>query len=133
MNDDGMCTAGKRLAFLFSLEAAFSLTLALVAMACLLAFAPQKERAGEFLACSDAASALLELRAFSTQEAMDAAVNESGELLDICVEAETASLTSSACKSMEDAEGEKYSFSYPVWKDGRVRNARVGCYRRDSN
>ena len=133
MNDGGACTAGKRLAFLFSLEAAFSLTLVLVAAAYLYAFAPQKENAGEFLACSDAASALSELRAFSTQEALDAAVNESGERLDICVDAETVGLSSSACKRSENATGEKYSFSYPVWKDGRVRNARVWCYRRDSN
>ncbi|MCX6771400.1 MAG: hypothetical protein NTX79_05075 [Candidatus Micrarchaeota archaeon] len=125
------CRSGKRLAFLFSLEAAFSLTLVIVAAACLLAFAPQKESAGEFLACSDAAGALSELRAFSTQEKLDAAVNDAGKLLGACVGAEGAGVRASSCKAGAGSAGEKYSFSFPAWKDGRVESARVWCYGMD--
>ena len=129
MLDDktGLCLTGKRLAFLFSIEAAFSLTLVVVAAAYLFAFAPEKESAGEFLACSDAAGALLELRSFSTQETLQAAVNESGDILHMCVEADSADVGASSCEEGEGKAYEKYSFSFPVWKDGRVENARVGC------
>ena len=129
MINRGAHTIGKRLAFLFSLEAAFSLTLVVVAAACLFAFAPQKESAGEFLACSDAAGTLAELRAFSTQEKLQAAVSEAGALLHTCVEAEGAGLNASSCEASANYAGEKYSFSFPVWKDGRVENARVGCHQ----
>jgi len=125
------CIAGKRLAFLFSLEAAFSLTLVIVAATYLFAFAPQKESAGEFLACSDAAGALLKMRSFSTQETLQAAVGEAGGLLGVCVEAESPGLSASSCKAGEGGVGEKYSSSFPIWKEGRVENARVGCYRRE--
>ncbi|MFA5929952.1 MAG: hypothetical protein WC861_03655 [Candidatus Micrarchaeia archaeon] len=119
-------------AFLFSLEAAFSLTLVVVASAYLLAFAPQKESAGEFLACADAAGALVELRAFSAQGALDAAVNESGGLLGACVEAQGpgAGANASSCQEGIGAAGETYSFSFPVWKGGRVEGATVGCRQR---
>jgi hypothetical protein len=118
-------------AFLFSLEAAFSLTLVLVAAAYLFAFAPQKENAGEFLACSDAAGALAELRAFSQRERLQAEVSGAGALLHTCVEAGSAGLGASSCKEGAGAAGEKYSFSFPVWKDGRVENAQVGCHQMD--
>jgi|GEM_PF-1441286 len=121
--------AGKRLAFLFSLEAAFSLTLVIVASAYLLAFAPQKESAGEFLACSDAAGALVELRAFSSQASLQAAVDEAGALLGACVEAEAGGVRASSCKENRGETGEKYSFSFPVWREGRVENAEVACRR----
>jgi len=114
-------------AFLFSLEAAFSLTLVIVASAYLLAFEPQKESAGEFLACSDAASALMELRAFSSQEKLQAAVDEACALLGMCVEAEGAGAGASSCSAGEGGAGEKYSFSFPVWAGGRLQNARVAC------
>jgi len=127
MTADGSL-GGWRHAFLFSLEAAFSLTLALAASAYLLAFAPQKESAGEFLACSDAAGALAGLRAFSQQEKLQAAVSEAGALLHMCVEAKTAGEAASSCTG---ASGEKYSFSFPVWKDGRVENAWAGCRQMD--
>jgi hypothetical protein len=118
---------GKRLAFLFSLEAAFSLTLVMVASAYLLAFVPQREEAGEFLACSDAADVLVRLRAFSTQERLQAAVSEAGGLLHVCVEANGGGLHASSCKPGEGGAGERYSFSFPYWKDGRVENMGVGC------
>ena len=126
MKTNGARLVGKRHAFIFSLEAAFSLTLVIIASAYLLAFAPQRESAGEFLACSDAAGALVELRAFSTQEKLQAAVSEAGALLRTCVEAEGAGLRASSC---EEGAGEKYSFSFPIWKDGRVEEARVGCHQ----
>ena len=117
----------KHLAFLFSLEAAFSLTLVIVASAYLLAFAPQKESAGEFLACSDAAGALAKLRAFSSQEKLQAAVNEAGALLGMCIEAESDGASASSCPRGERGRGEKYSFSTPVWVEGRLKNARTAC------
>jgi hypothetical protein len=112
-------------AFLFSLEAAFSLTLAIVASAYLLAFAPQKEGAGEILACSDAAGALLEMRAFAGQERLQAAVSEAGALLGACIEAEGAGWHAGKCGS--GASGDKISFSFPVWAGGKLQNARVAC------
>ena len=116
-----------RLAFLFCLEAAFSLTLAIAAAAYLLAFAPQKEGAGEFLACSDAAGALVELRAFSTEERLQGAADDAGALLHMCVEAKSSGLNASSCEGSRGGAGEKYSFSFPVWKEGRVENAQAGC------
>ena len=127
MRNDGGRWTGKRLAFLFSLEAAFSLTLVIVASAYLLAFAPQKESAGEFLACSDAAGALAEMRAFSSQEKLQAAVNEAGTLLGMCVEAESEGASASSCTPGEGGSGEKYSFSFPVWVEGKLKNARAAC------
>jgi len=121
------CRAGKRLAFLFSLEAAFSLTLFLVAPAYLLAFSPQEEDAGKILACSDAAGALSGIRAFSSQDALDAAVEEAGALTGACVEAESGGIGASSCGTGRGKTGEKYSFSFPIWKNGRVENARVEC------
>jgi len=121
--------AGKRRAFVFSLEAAFSLTLAVIASSCLLAYGPQEESAGEFLACSDAAGALVELRAFSSQENLQAAVLEAGALLRTCVEAESNGVGASSCEGGAKGSGEKYSFTFPVWKGGRVENARAGCRR----
>ena len=118
---------GGRLAFLFSLEAAFSLTLAIVAAAYLLAFAPQKDGAGEFLACSDAAGALLEMRAFSQQEKLQEAVSEAGALAGTCVEAGGAGLSAASCAPGEGGAGEKYSFSFPIWKGGHVENAELEC------
>lgn len=117
--------------FLFSLEAAFSLTLVIAASAYLLAFSPQKESAGEFLACSDIAGALAESRAFSSQEALQAAVEEAGELSDACVEAEGGGLQAASCEGGAWGRGEKYSFSFPVWKDGQVQDARAACYPRN--
>ena len=118
---------GKRLAFLFSLEAAFSLALAMVAAAWLFAFAPQKDDAGEFLACSDAAGALLEMRAFSQQEKLQEAVSEAGALAGTCVEAGGAGLSAASCAPGEGGAGEKYSFSFPIWVDGKLLNARAAC------
>jgi len=127
----GLCLTGRRLAFLFSLEAAFSLTLVIVAAAYLFAFAQEKENAGEFLACADVAGALSKLRAFSTQESLQAEVNKSGGLLGTCVDAESDGVSASSCEAGRDGAGEKYSFSFPIWKDGSVKNANVGCYQMD--
>ena len=131
MMKNGARMAGRQLAFLFSLEAAFSLTLVIVASAYLLAFAPQKEGAGEFLACSDAAEALAELRAFSSQEALGASVGQASHLSGACIEAGGANLHASSCEGGVGSAGEKYSFSFPVWKDGRVENAQAGCRQMD--
>ena len=119
----------RHFAFLFSLEAAFSLTLVIIASAYLLAFSPQKENVGEFLACSDAAGALAELRAFSSQDALRASVGEAGEMLGMCVEAKGAGANASSCEGQSEA-GEKYSFSFPIWKDGRVESAQAECRQR---
>jgi len=120
------CRIGKQLAFLFSLEAAFSLTLVLVASAYLLAFSPQKEDAGKFLACSDAAGVFIEMRAFSSQDALNASVSEAGALMGACLDAESGGLGASSCAA-GGGTGEKYSFSFPIWKNGRVENAGVEC------
>ena len=120
----------RHFAFLFSLEAAFSLTLVVVASAYLLAFAPQEENAGEFLACSDAAGALAELRAFSSQGALQASVGEAGNLLGECMEAKGAGVNASSCGEGQSEAGEKYSFSFPIWKDGRVESAQAECRQR---
>jgi len=126
MRNDFACRAGKKRAFLFSLEAAFSLTLVIVASAYLLSFAPQKEEAGEFLACSDAAGALARLRAFSSQEKLQAAVDDAGALLGACVEADGAGLRASSCG---DKTGEIISFPFPVWSGGKLQDARASCHR----
>ncbi|MFA6213698.1 MAG: hypothetical protein WC717_00270 [Candidatus Micrarchaeia archaeon] len=115
-------------AFLFSLEAAFSLTLFAVAAAHLLAFSPQEETAGEFLACADIAGALAESRAFSSQGALSARVAEAGALSGACVEAEAGGAGASSCGAGEDGNGEEYSFSFPIWKDGRLGEARAACH-----
>ena len=115
-------------AFMFSMEAAFALTLVIVAAAYLPAFTPQKENAGEFLACSDVAGVLAKARAFSSQEALNASVGEAGQLSGACIEADGAGLNASSCQGKGTGGGEKYSFSFPVWKEGKVQTARVGCY-----
>jgi len=124
-----------RFGFLFSLEAAFSLTLAIIASAYLLAFVPQKENAGEFLACADVAGALVEVRAFSSQEKLQAAVDDAGSLLGACVEAEGAGLRASSCGSGSDgtagaaAAKDVLSFSFPVWAGGKLQDARTACWQ----
>jgi len=116
-----------RFGFLFSLEAAFSLTLAIIASAYLLAFVPQKENAGEFLACADVAGALVGVRAFSSQETLQAAVDDAGSLLGACVEAEGAGLRASSCAG--GSAKERLSFSFPVWAGGKLQDARAACWR----
>jgi hypothetical protein len=112
----------------FSLEAAFSLATAFIALAYLQAFAPQSEEAGEFLACSDAASVLSEARAFSSQSALQEAVDDAGGLLGACVDAKGGGMAATSCK--EGGQGaQKMAFSFPVWSGGRLQNAQVGCYR----
>lgn len=124
----GRAFAGrKHLAFIFSLEAAFSLTLVVVAAAYLFAFAQPKEDAGEFLICSDIAGALSEARAFSSQEALAAAVDEAGALSGVYVEADGAGFRASSCPEEDAAGGQTYSFSYPVWAGGRLQEAQVKC------
>jgi hypothetical protein len=115
-------------AFLFSLEAAFSLTFVIIAASYLSAFAPQKESAGEFLACSDAAGVLAKSRAFSSQQGLEAAVHEAGMLTGACIEAHGEGLNASSCEGGRGSSGEKYSFSFPVWKEGKVQAASAGCY-----
>ena len=129
MEGNEKCGSGKSLAFLFSLEAAFSLTLAIAAAAYLLAFSQQKESEGEFVACSDAAGALLDLRAFSRQEKLQEAVSDESALLGTCIEAESAGLSASSCNEGGSGPGGKYSFSFPIWKQGEVETARAGCHQ----
>jgi len=130
----------RHLAFLFSLEAAFSLTLAIIAASYLFAFAPQQEGAGASLACSDAARVLAQSHAFSSQERLDAAVFEAGALLRMCVEAtDDGGLEASSCgrgalgagdgkgRRAGGEGGEAISFSFPAWSGGKLRSARVSC------
>lgn len=124
----------KRLAFLFSLEAAFSLTLAIIAATYLFAFAPQQEETSAFLACSDAARVLAQSHAFSSQGRLDAAVSEAGALLRMCVEAETdgGELKAGSCNEeagAADGAGNVLSFSFPAWSGGRLQDARVSCWQ----
>ena len=129
----------KRLAFLFSLEAAFSLTLAIIAAAYLFAFAPQQEEAGAFLACSDAARVLAQSHAFSSQGRLNATVFEAGSLLGACVEAEIEDgMTADSCGEGTPgaaagkgwrAGGNVFSFSFPVWSGGKLQDARVSCWQ----
>jgi len=117
----------RHLAFLFSLEAAFSLTLVMIAAAYLFAFVPQHEEAGEFAACSDVAGALAKTRAFSSQEKLQAAVDEAGSLLGACVEAEGAGWNASSCRGA--TSNSRFSFSFPVWSGGKLQDARVACHQ----
>ena len=118
-------------AFIFSLEAAFSLTLLVAASAYLLAFSQPRETAGEFLACSDIAGALAGQRAFSSQESLDGAVLEAGRLSGACIEAQGAGLRASSCGGDGGSGAEKYSFSFPAWKGGHVQEVSVGCRAED--
>ncbi len=113
--------------FLFSLEAAFSITLAIVAAACLPAFAMHEESPGNYLACSDAAGVLAKSGAFASQEKLQAAVDEAGELLGMCIEAESAGMGASSCD--ESRQGSVLSFAFPVWSGGKLQNARVACWQ----
>jgi hypothetical protein len=127
--------------FAFSLEAAFSILLAVMALAFLPAFAAQHEEAGEYLACADAARALSRTNAFASQEKLQAAVEEAGGLLGMCIETEVqgGGMTAGACGRCRGSDGragacanagsETVSFSIPVWSGGRLRNASVSCGR----
>jgi len=112
--------------FAFSLEAAFSILLAVMALAFLPAFSVQSEEVGEYLACADAARALSQTHAFSLQERLRAGVDEAGGLLGICIEAEVLAGGMGA-GSCANTGGETVSFSMPVWSGGRLQNARVSC------
>jgi hypothetical protein len=113
--------------FVFSLEAAFSLAMVFVALSYLQAFEPQNEEAGGFLACSDAAKALSEARAFSSQETLQRAVDDAGALLGTCVDAQSEGLAATSCEN--GAQGaQKTAFSIPAWSGGKLLHARVWCY-----
>jgi len=114
--------------FVFSLEAAFSLALVFVAASYLQAFAPQNEEAGGFLACSDAAGVLLEARAFSSQEALQGAVDDAGSLLGMCVDAQGAGLAATSCNGGGN-RSQATAFSFPVWAGGKLQNARAWCHQ----
>lgn len=115
-------------AFAFSLEAAFSILLAAMALALLPAFAVQPEGVGEYLACADAAQALAQVHAFASQAGLEGAVAEESSLLGQCIEAEMddGSMKTGACGN---SRGETISFSIPAWSGGRLHEARVSCSR----
>jgi hypothetical protein len=95
----------ERFGFVFSLEAAFSLTLVIFAAAYLFAFVPQKEDVGWFLSCADAAEALSKSRAFSSQAGLDGAVEELSGLSGACLEAEAGGMRASSCSGKRKAGG----------------------------
>ena len=113
--------------FVFSLEAAFSLATVFFAAACLQAFIPQREAAGEFLACSDAARVLVETHAFSSQETLQGAVDDAGGLLGMCVGAQGAGFAAASCND-GGKRGQTAGFSFPVWSGGRLQRALAWCY-----
>jgi hypothetical protein len=117
-------------AFIFSLEAAFSLALVVIAAAYLPFFMQQKENVGTFLSCADAAEAMSETRAFSSQAALDRAVGEISALYDGCIFAQAHGMETLQCRGIENDSGggrEIFSFTFPVWSEGRLKNAQAGC------
>lgn len=114
--------------FVLSLEAVSSLFLLIMAVAALSLYQFRLGGADGFFACSDAAVVLSKSHAFSDgslQEKAEAASQLSG----LCIEADSPLASASSCTGENQAQGEKFSFTIPVWQGGAVQSARVSCYR----
>lgn len=110
--------------FLMSLEAAFSLTLLLIALAALPAFQAHKNPAPDFFLCSDAALALAKSGAFSSGSLQDS-LNGMHDLSGMCFSAGSSS--SAGCSLA--APGEKISISIPAFDGTALEEATVFCWR----
>lgn len=119
-----MKTRNSSAGFLMSLEAAFSLTLLLIALSVLPAFQAQKNPAPDFFLCSDAALSLAKSGAFSSGKLQDS-LNSMHDLSGMCFSA--ASIPSAGCPS--GAKGEKISFSIPAFDGTALKEATVSCWR----
>ena len=110
--------------FLMSLEAAFSLTLLLIALAALPVFSAQKNTAPDFFLCSDAALSLAKSGAFSNG-GLQGRLDGMHDLAGMCFSA--GSLSSAGCS--RDTEGEKISLSIPAFDGTELKEATVSCWR----
>ena len=129
MNGSCKNAGGKpRQGFLFSLEAALSAALLIIAIAFLPLFEKQPGNEPALLACHDAAGALAKSGAFKSQPALDASVSRAGSLLKTCIEASAGSLSSGKCDSAGERK-DAIAFSFPVWSEGAIRQAKVSCHQ----
>ena len=112
--------------FLFSLEAAASLLLLMVAASFLPAFQLKDSHAGEFFLCSDAAGVLVKSSAFSGGRLQERVAELEG-LSSLCIEASTPA--AAAPSSCPDATADRYSFTLPVLEGGRIASATVSCWK----
>jgi len=115
-----------RKGFLMSLEAAFALTLLLIAGSALPAFSQPKNAAPDFFLCSDAALALVKSDAFS-DGSLQARLDSMHALSGMCFSSGAA--VSSGCAIAAQAGGEKLSFSVPSYQGGALRKLAVYCWR----
>ena len=114
-------TNGKQQGFLMSLEAAASLVLIAISLAALPLFEIRGGQENDFFLCSDAAVVLLKSGALSGA-GVQQQINEAATLSGVCIEANGAS---SCGYNGED----RFAFTFPVWKDGRVQQSTVSCWR----
>ena len=110
--------------FLMSLEAAFSLTLLLIALAALPVFSAQKNTAPDFFLCSDAALSLAKSGAFSNG-GLQGSLDGMHDLAGMCFSA--GSLVSAGCSYA--SEGGKTAFSIPAFDGTELTEATVQCWR----
>jgi len=126
----GQGSAGSTRGFLMTLEAAFSLTLLIIAAAALPAFLPQKNSAPDFFLCTDAAAALANSGAFSdaTGLQLQGQVNSMHALSGMCVEASVPlGRQASSCAKAKEGK-EKTQLTVPVFDGNFVQNAGVSCW-----
>ena len=114
--------------FLFTLEAASSLVLLIIASSFILAFHLPQSHAEGFFLCSDAAGVLVKSSAFSGGSLQER-VGELESLSSLCIEAGAAGETASS--SCVPSGGDKYSFTFPVLAGAasRIENATVSCWQ----
>jgi len=120
---------GNMRAFLMTLESASAIFMLIIAASAFSLFSFPESSAGDFYICSDAAIILSKSRAFS-DNALSLEVEKLGRLSGMCIKAEGAGSFASNCFGDSGAKKEKFSFSFPVWKDGMVQQASVGCWRK---
>lgn len=125
-----LCDRGARLkrGYVLSLEALSAVFLLLIAASSLALFRFPEERAQDFFACSDVAIVLSKSPAFADGSLQEKVQTASG-LSGLCIEASFHDSSASACE--KEAQGEKFSFSIPIWQSGTVQVAEVACWRGD--
>ena len=110
--------------FLMSLEAAFSLTLLLIAATALPAFSQPENTAPEFFLCSDAALALVKGGSFA-DSSLQANLTDRHSLSGTCVSAEGR--FSRGCSSPRPQSG-KTAITVPFYRAGAVGKATIYCW-----
>jgi hypothetical protein len=114
--------------FAMSLEAAFSLTLLLIAGTALPAFSPPENAAPDFFLCSDAALALAKSGSFSgTGQQLQAMLDEMHSLSGMCFS--EGSIASAGCALQKNPQKEKTAFTVPYCSAGAVGKKTVSCWR----